>query len=87
MNCELALDNLKHLREQLTETVRRQNDYAEKYVALIRRTNPTAYKGGMTTLRRHARDVATLARAHRRALEEYRQLALAHEQQLEEAHV
>ena len=40
----------------------------------------------MTMLRRHARDVATLARAHRRALEEYRQLALEHEKQLAESH-
>ena len=86
MNCELALENLKHLREQLSETVRRQNDYAEKYIALVRHTNPVAYKGGMTMLRRHARGVATLARAHRRALEEYRQLALEHEKQLQEAH-
>ena len=87
MNCELALENLKQLREQLSETVRRQNEYAEKYIALVRKTNPTAYKGGMTMLRRHARDVATLAREHRRALEEYRQLALQHELQLEEARV
>jgi hypothetical protein len=83
MSCELSLENLKHLREQLSETVRRQNEYAEKYIALIRKSNPTAYIGGMTMLRRHARDVATLAREHRRALEEYRQ----HERQLEEAPV
>jgi len=63
MNCELALSNRKHVREQLTETVRRQNDYAEKYNALVRKTNPVAYRAGMTMLRRHARDVATLARS------------------------
>ena len=86
MNCELALSNRKHVREQLTETVRRQNDYAEKYIALVRKTNPVAYRGGMTMLRRHARDVATLPREHRRALEEYRQFAPQHERHLENAH-
>ncbi|MBI5283691.1 MAG: hypothetical protein HY874_01225 [Chloroflexi bacterium] len=71
MDRDASLEQVHHLRVQLSATVKAQDDYAERYLDLTREAPSLLGSGEMDALRRYARDAEHYAHLHRQALEDY----------------